>query len=142
MIRTKSNLKRIFIKETKPKTAIYFLYLKNEIVYIGQSKNVEERVQSHKKRFIFDSYSFIECDESELAKLEAELIFKYAPKHNKTISALSKLPAIYPLGYVSKEIQETIGNAQFEITAKIIGRILYADISKTNIQIFKNLDCK
>ncbi len=64
-------------------TAVYFLFDADELVYIGQSKNMLSRIGQHiKGSKAFDSYTFIECGEDELDGLEAAYIKQYQPKLN------------------------------------------------------------
>ena len=63
-------------------TGIYFLYRNEEIVYIGQSRNLHRRIIQHCYGKEFDSYSYIQCDESELNDLEFEFIAKHKPMYN------------------------------------------------------------
>lgn len=63
---------------------IYFLFNKDDIVYIGRTKRLEDRILAHKKGdFIFDSYSVLEVDEEDFSDLEKYYIFKYKPMYNK-----------------------------------------------------------
>ena len=64
---------------------VYFLYAGDELVYIGQSKNVVGRVASHcsDEYKEFTTYSFIDVPYHKLREVEAELISKYRPRYNK-----------------------------------------------------------
>ncbi|MDA8256318.1 MAG: GIY-YIG nuclease family protein [Betaproteobacteria bacterium] len=60
---------------------IYFLMQEGEIVYIGQSRNVQNRIAQHgDKRF--DSYAVLPCPDATLEKNERRLILKFKPKYN------------------------------------------------------------
>ena len=62
---------------------IYFLWLRNKLRYIGQSKNVWSRVYQHSTNGIkFDSWSFIDVDESLILDAEEFLIAKFKPPLN------------------------------------------------------------
>lgn len=66
-----------------PKIGVYFLFNNDELIYIGKSINIFQRLQSHLKDKYFDSYSFFKCDsEDNATKLEKELIIKLKPKLN------------------------------------------------------------
>lgn len=82
--------------------AIYALVRRGVVVYIGQSKSVGERMQTHiRKRkggvrksgyysqmkvgFSFDAIWICECMFGELDKLEEALIKKYQPKYNQKL---------------------------------------------------------
>lgn len=66
----------------KSLTGIYFLILKGCIVYIGQSLNIHARIGQHCGRYDFDSWSFFECDKSELDLVESLYIQAYRPAFN------------------------------------------------------------
>ncbi len=64
-------------------TGIYFLIMNEEIVYVGQSVNILQRVGSHisegKK---FNKFSFVECNESQLRVIESVYIKMIQPMLN------------------------------------------------------------
>ena len=66
------------------KGAVYFLFNKGELVYIGQSNNVYLRIGQHIKEGekIFDEFRIYETD--DYIRLEAFLIGALRPKYNKT----------------------------------------------------------
>lgn len=62
---------------------VYFLLLAGRIVYVGQSKNVWQRVMQHKASGrAFDSFCWQPCEPSKLDDLEAHCIRKYKPPYN------------------------------------------------------------
>lgn len=64
---------------------VYVLYDKDEIVYVGKSKNIINRISSHLSRheIQFDSFDWIECeDEMDCHFLEASLIRTGRTKYN------------------------------------------------------------
>ena len=64
-------------------SGIYFLIKDGEIVYIGQSLCVFRRVYDHLwAKKIFDSFSYIHCEEKMLDKLESIYIHFYQPPDN------------------------------------------------------------
>ena len=70
----------------KATRGIYFLFDKDEIVYIGQSNFIEKRIFEHTNDKSFTSWNFIEFNSNEdLNDLEADYILKHKPKYNKTI---------------------------------------------------------
>lgn len=71
----------------KPFSGIYFLIWANEIVYVGQSANIPERLLTHVKdgEKQFDSFSYIIVPPQDLDYLEAEYIIRLSPKYNKSI---------------------------------------------------------
>jgi predicted GIY-YIG superfamily endonuclease len=66
-----------------PKIGVYLLFNNDDLIYIGKSINIFQRLKSHIKDKYFDSYSFFKCDsEDNATKLEKELIIKLKPKLN------------------------------------------------------------
>jgi excinuclease UvrABC nuclease subunit len=66
-------------------SAVYFLFDGDELVYIGESRDVFFRVRTH---FLdpdktFDRWTFIEADECERKIAEKKLIRRYKPKYNR-----------------------------------------------------------
>ena len=61
---------------------IYFLFKENELIYIGISKNIHKRVNTHHIKY--DYYSHICTDTFDAAStVERLLIRKHRPKHNQ-----------------------------------------------------------
>lgn len=71
-------------KNDYPASGVYALYLYGEIVYIGQSLNVFNRIDTHISEGIkkFDSYKFFFCDSKRLDRFEERLIKRYTPHYN------------------------------------------------------------
>lgn len=67
------------------KQGIYFLYLDEELIYIGKTINLDNRLKSHSKiGRVFNMYSFIEVEnKSDMAILELSYIDRYKPCQNK-----------------------------------------------------------
>lgn len=65
---------------------IYFLVKKNEVVYVGQTKNNINRPLQHKNDKDFDDIYVLPCNEIELDYLEDKYIKKYNPFYNKIIN--------------------------------------------------------
>jgi len=66
----------------KRKCGVYFLIKDEEIVYVGQSVNIFSRIGAHETLKDFDTFTYIECDKSELNIIEAKYIVKFKPKYN------------------------------------------------------------
>ncbi len=62
---------------------VYFLLLKNEIVYVGQSVAVYRRINEHLASKRFERIAYIPCDQSELDVLESLYIHLFRPKLNQ-----------------------------------------------------------
>lgn len=67
-----------------PISGVYFLIEGNEIVYVGQSIDVYNRVTSHalKGEKVFDRYAYIEVNPDDLNEVEADYIVVMGPKLN------------------------------------------------------------
>lgn len=61
---------------------VYFLFDKDELVYIGKTINIHQRVYQHKSTKTFDSYSFIESNFDDYEFLERIYINIHKPKYN------------------------------------------------------------
>ena len=66
-------------------TYVYSLYDKNQIVYIGITKSLSDRIRVHKKTKIFDRYKILNIFEDRFLALRKEnnLIKEHNPKYNK-----------------------------------------------------------
>jgi len=63
---------------------IYFLWVDDDVMYIGKSVNVYARAAEHKLYFaklnrVFNRVTYIPCERDELLKKETEMICKYRP---------------------------------------------------------------
>jgi len=74
-------------KPFKPHCGIYFLIQNNEIVYIGQSVNIEARVGQHwnENAKSFSRVAFILCAKEDLNNMESLYIDYIKPKYNGNI---------------------------------------------------------
>jgi len=70
---------------------VYFLYDKDEIIYIGSSLNIIKRINTHRNQstklrkrmpFDFDGYSYIYCTPDKRVEVEKYWIKKIKPKYN------------------------------------------------------------
>jgi hypothetical protein len=91
-------------------TAVYLLFWKGQVVYVGQSINVFERIVTHRNKMNrrmagkrmdgyatrgrkiiwFDKWRIIPCARSELSKRERELILLYNPIGNDKIKNVTR----------------------------------------------------
>lgn len=71
------------------KVGVYFLYKDDDIVYIGQSINIGNRIRSHKRGKggykKFTHYSYLPLKTEDLNNTEAILIYNFLPIHNKVM---------------------------------------------------------
>ena len=74
------------VVEKLPNSFIYFLIsdntVKNEVVYVGQTKNGLLRPLSHKDKE-YNRIFVIRCKQSDLNEMETFYIRKYNPKYNR-----------------------------------------------------------
>lgn len=67
---------------SKRKCGVYFLIKDEEIIYVGQSVNIEARIHQHRSTKSFDRFTYIECNSEDLNKIETMYINKLKPKLN------------------------------------------------------------
>ena len=95
--------------ETGIRPAVYFLYDGDELVYVGQSRNVYGRINEHLKDDdkVFDAFAIFSASSCEFLDIEQANIDYYKPKYNKQ----GKSDKDYQLRYVlSKCAGEGLGN--------------------------------
>jgi hypothetical protein len=66
----------------KKRCGIYFLIKNDEIVYVGQSVNIHNRIATHENVKDFDRFTYVECEQRDLSRIEAMYIDMYKPKYN------------------------------------------------------------
>lgn len=95
-----SQIKHSILSNASPRSEIhsrisgvYFLIKQQEIVYIGQSKNVMARLTAHDRENVgeFDSFSWIHCPSGFLDEFEARCIFAFLPRLNKAFPKNRKI---------------------------------------------------
>lgn len=116
--------------EIKP--AVYFLIHNEEIVYVGQSTNPHSRVVAHAKdgEKVFDEYTLIYCDSSELNTLEAQYIAHFTPRYNN-VFAYKEMPDQWK--YVGKSFNTP--NGKHNLECLVVGNNVYLKADNIN---FKN----
>jgi excinuclease UvrABC nuclease subunit len=108
MMDTKELLTRLTKRRVNKVIGIYLLFQDDEIVYIGQSKNVGHRVYTHlakgKKRFNHCAvYDCSHLPQSEINCLEAKFIIDLVPKYNATVPENSKFKSLEQLKVILRE---------------------------------------
>lgn len=78
----KGKLHQIPVHDIGP--CVYFLVLREEVVYVGQSVNLLSRLATHQFDKLFDRVFFINVPAESILEIEAALIKKFKPKYNKT----------------------------------------------------------
>lgn len=67
---------------------LYFLIRDKKVVYVGQSKNVRARIESHRHDKDFDRYTLMICpSEYDANDLEAHYILELEPEYNLNLPA-------------------------------------------------------
>lgn len=114
------------IKEiTGVTSGIYFLFDKNELVYIGKSGNVPNRLKKHYKENTkkFDSFFWAYSSSNfEITKCEEEHIFRYYPKYNRELSN-----AVNQYKLIGKENETDLPNAKIYFEGVRLNGKLYID---------------
>src|SRR5579859_6916954 len=77
------NVYNISHQQSRVPPGIYFLCVKTELVYIGQSLDPVRRIRHHAKVKDFDRVFYIERPEDELNAIEGALIRLLAPRLNE-----------------------------------------------------------
>jgi len=62
-------------------TGVYFLLQDSKVVYIGQTKNIKQRLVNH--YVYFDSYRFMPCDINRMNEYETRWLKRFRPQFNK-----------------------------------------------------------
>lgn len=73
-----------FLVDARKFPAVYFLYHRGEVVYVGQSRTLTLRVEGHLSEAakVFDAVAFIRCHFNQLTRIEGHYIRALAPKYN------------------------------------------------------------
>lgn len=80
---SESEIKR-FAQPVVRECGVYFLLDDDEIVYVGQSTDIEARISVHynQKKKRFNRYTYLSCSAEYLNDIEAHYIVHLAPKYN------------------------------------------------------------
>ncbi len=76
------------LSNTEPISAVYHLMYDDDVVYVGQSVDVCNRIQQHLYGKIkkFNNFRFFPLDKDKLIDKEREDIEEYLPKYNKSMN--------------------------------------------------------
>tara|TARA_R110002051_G_scaffold231036_1_gene293030 strand:+ start:264 stop:755 length:492 start_codon:yes stop_codon:yes gene_type:complete len=76
-------------------TCVYRLHKDSTVIYVGQTKNLKNRLYSHlSKKVDYDYFSFSLCSDEEVNDIEAYNIIKFNAKLNKSIPSSTKYHSI------------------------------------------------
>ena len=108
---------------------VYALWKDGEIVYIGQTIQLESRVTTHKGDKDFDEYSYFKCEgKFQMDVLESYLINELRPEYNKELGN----------GYISlSKLRQRIRNLdeRYRYDPKYYIRNLKSKIEETDVQL-------
>jgi hypothetical protein len=64
--------------------AVYFLFKRGELVYVGQSKTLYLRIEEHLTQGVklFDAVAYLRCSVDQLTRIEGHYIRTCVPKYN------------------------------------------------------------
>jgi hypothetical protein len=79
-----SSKKQVHVTAEYNRSAVYLLFNKGEIVYVGQSVKPLQRIGQHQRDKTFDSYRILYCAENRRLYWESKLIDALNPPLNKT----------------------------------------------------------
>jgi hypothetical protein len=74
------------------KCGVYFLIKDEQVVYVGQSINITQRIAEHTKTKDFDTFTYVQCKREDLNRIEALYITKLKPKYNYNSLGRLQLP--------------------------------------------------
>ena len=75
-------------KDIMFKCVVYALWNNEEIVYIGKTTQLGQRITTHARTKEFTHYSVYQCeDELQMGMLEDEMILEYQPKYNLVVGS-------------------------------------------------------
>ena len=87
-----------FLKGDHRFPAVYFLHDEGEVVYVGQSKTLQWRIEQHLTEGVkeFDGVSFVACCVSRLLDVEGRYIRELTPRYNNcAIATKARREAAY-----------------------------------------------
>lgn len=85
---SKTDVLEAALPTTKP-SGVYFLIREREVVYVGQSLDVLNRISRHRRDGRkFDAFSYIECDVADMDSLEVLYIKAFVPAENVSFGNL------------------------------------------------------
>ena len=75
-------------KDVMFKCVVYALWDNEEIVYIGKTTQLGQRITTHARTKDFTHYSVYQCeDELQMGMIEDEMILEYQPKYNLVVGS-------------------------------------------------------
>lgn len=118
---------------TEVNPGIYHLLYKGEVVYVGQSMNMQARVGAHvtEGTKLFDSYRLYAYD-GDLNELEAEEIIKHKPKYNKGLPKNKKYLSGHQIKKMLNVDRETIHSyiIRNQVPTHTLGLRVYVELKE------------
>jgi hypothetical protein len=104
---------RVNVTDLGRMTVVYRLFLKDEVVYVGQATCVPARVLAHanegKKEF--DSYDFVEVSPDDLNEAEARVMCAHRPRYNCNVPCNSRFLAPAKIAHLTGKHPATVWRA-------------------------------
>jgi hypothetical protein len=82
----------LYRSEPAKQVGVYFLIQDREIVYVGQSQKLPDRIQQHIPGKVFNRVAFLECKKENLLRLEQAYINLLCPRYNLEGFAAQRAP--------------------------------------------------
>jgi len=125
IVKENTNIKEYPLNNT---SVVYFLCnFVDEIVYVGRTYNLGNRMIEHNKRFPIKSVYYIKCPKNQAVKMERKFIKKINPKYNiihnggKTVFCKIKQKPTMKLNIEKiKDELKKLGHTQTWLAMKII----------------------
>lgn len=83
------NLYKLPSDTFNPKSCVYFLCHKGEVVYVGQSVDLHSRIMAHQNDKLFDNVYYMRIHKDLMFEVEGALIAYLKPKYNLTSLKIS-----------------------------------------------------
>jgi len=107
-------------------SAVYLLFEKDIVVYVGESGNPLSRIGTHIKQKVFTSYRILKCHPDRRRYWEKVLILKYQPRYNKTHKKISSF------AYSKKGLKRTLSDKYpIKPVTTCLGAYTYHDTANT-----------
>jgi len=120
----------------KDKTSgVYFLLDEDEIVYVGRSSNCYDRIASHTKNKVFDSFYIYKASQEECLWLEPMYIMKFQPIYNKVIPRS-------PLFISINSLKKVAGGMHKQKLRRYIGEKGYKPVMLHHLEYYDSSVCE
>lgn len=76
------------IIDRKKEAVVYKLFSGDSLIYIGQTVNLQSRLDDHSKNKVFDKVEYFYIDKEDVDCVEAYLIMEHNPPQNKSVRSV------------------------------------------------------